>query len=198
MSIKVIGAGFGRTGTDSLRHALNMLGLGPCHHMKEVMPSEVQAARWMEKVSGAPVGWDALFEGFGSAVDWPSAHYWRELMDVYPEAKVVLTYRDPESWWQSYSKTILPVVAGMPDNMPKVLLFREVFPEGPDDKDYVLGLYEANVARFRAEVPPERRIELELGSGWGPLCAGLGLPEPEEPFPSVNTTREFRAQFDLD
>lgn len=199
MTLQVIGAGFGRTGTDSLRHALNMLGLGTCHHMHEVIPSEVQAERWLRKVRGEDIGWDTLFEGFGSAVDWPSAYYWRDMMDVYPDAKVVLTHRDPESWWQSYSKTILPSVQGLPaDAMPSILLNTHVFPEGPAEKDYVLDVYKANIARFRAEVPKDRRIEVELGSGWGALCAGLGVDQPSDPYPSGNTTQEFRDRFSMD
>lgn len=104
MGLKVIGTGYGRTGTDSLREALNMLGFGPCHHMLEVNASDEQKRLWRALARGENPGWDKLFAGYSACVDWPSAHYWRELVDVYPDAKVVLTYRSPESWWESLRK----------------------------------------------------------------------------------------------
>src|SRR3954469_19626019 len=107
MPIKVIGAGFGRTGTDSMREALDMLGFGPCHHMFEVNAHEEQKRLWRALVRGAAPDWEQLFAGYQSCVDWPSAYYWRELMTVYPKAKVILTYRTPESWWKSFEQTLL-------------------------------------------------------------------------------------------
>ncbi len=110
MTLKVIGTGFGRTGTDSMREALDMLGFGPCHHMFEVNTNEEQKRLWRAFVQGAPTGWDQLFEGYASCMDWPSAHYWPELVRAYPQARVILTHRSPESWWASFEKTI---VAGL-------------------------------------------------------------------------------------
>src|SRR5262245_29447552 len=102
MTIEVIGEGFGRTGTDLLREALNLLGLGPCHHMREVNAHEEQKRSWRALAQGAAPDWPRLLAGYRSCVDWPSAHYWRELMAFYPQAKLVLTYRTPESWWRSF------------------------------------------------------------------------------------------------
>src|SRR6185369_3613405 len=104
MTLTVIGTGFGRTGTDSLREALNMLGFGPCHHMVEVNTHDEQKRLWRALAGGTNAGWDTLFAGYRSCVDWPSAYYWRELIQVYPNAKVLLTYRSPESWWESFEK----------------------------------------------------------------------------------------------
>ena len=110
MTLKVIGTGFGRTGTDSMRNALNMLGFGPCHHMYEVMGNPEQTDIWRSIARGATPDWDHVFKGFNSCVDWPSARYWPEIIRHFPEAKVILTYRDPESWWASFDKTIGPGV----------------------------------------------------------------------------------------
>jgi len=110
MTIAVIGAGFGRTGTMSLKMALEQLGLGPCHHMEEVLANPDQLPHWQAAAAGRPVDWDRAFAGYGSAVDWPSAHYWRQLADHYPKAKVLLSVRPPERWWQSFEATILKVL----------------------------------------------------------------------------------------
>ena len=107
MTIKVIGAGFGRTGTDSMREALTILGFGPCHHMFEVNADPEQRRLWRGLAKGAAPDWSQLLAGYVSCVDWPSAFYWRELTEAFPDARVVLTDRSPESWWESFEKTIL-------------------------------------------------------------------------------------------
>lgn len=200
--MRAIGAGFGRTGTDSLRNALNILGVGPCHHMYEVMASETQIDRWFRKTDGEDVSWDQLFEGFSATVDWPSARYWPELAETYPEAKIILTYREPESWWNSYEKTILPAMLKRRDGDCPSLSWRVVgldtFGGRPDHKDHVLSIYRANINRARTTVAPDRYLELELGEGWERLCAFLGCAIPDVPYPSGNTTAEFRATVDLD
>ena len=111
MALSVIGAGFGRTGTESMKLALEALGLGPCHHMKEGLPNPEQISLWRAVARGEPADWDQIFEGYRSAVDWPAAHYWRELAAHYPDAKVVLTVRSPESWYASMENTILKVIS---------------------------------------------------------------------------------------
>ena len=105
MSLDVIGPGFGRTGTASLKRALEILGLGPCHHMEECFAHPEQAAYWQDLLAGKSVDWDRVFAGFKSQVDWPGAHYWRELIAAYPDAKVVLSVRPEESWWKSCMTT---------------------------------------------------------------------------------------------
>ena len=106
MSLKVIGAGFGRTGTTSLKAALERLGFDRCYHMFEFMEHPEHAKYWDAASKGKPVDWNALFEGYQSTLDWPGCSYYRDLMQRYPEAKVLLTVRDSEKWYQSAQKTI--------------------------------------------------------------------------------------------
>ncbi len=195
MTLKVIRAGFGRTGTESLKRALEALGLGPTHHMYEVMDSETQRERWIAFANGATPDWPSLFEGYNSAVDWPSAAYWRETMAFYPDAKVVLTHRPAEDWWNSFTNTIQTALLSGTDvgGLGTSVITEGVFGGNIQDKAHVLSVYEDTIARVRNEVPTERLIDLPLGSGWGPLCRGLGLPEPDMDYPQGNTKAGFRA-----
>jgi Sulfotransferase domain len=194
MTIKAIGAGFGRTGTDSMREALNMLGFGPCHHMLEVNANEEQKRLWRALVQGASPNWEQLFAGYQSCVDWPSAYYWQELIAVYPKAKVILTYRTPESWWTSFEQTILPGIqmSEDPASLGLALVRDKVFGGRPGDRAHAIALYEANVEAVKATVPRDRLLIHNLGDGWAPLCAHLGVPIPAQPYPSRNSTSEFR------
>ena len=195
MALQVIGTGFGRTGTDSMREALNILGFGLCHHMFEVIESERQVNLWRDLLDGAAPDWEALFEGFNSCVDWPSAFFWEELMSVYPDAKMLLTWREPESWYASFAKTIANYVETSEDQTRVgVKVVRKVFDGRHLDKDHVLKVYNANIERVRAVVPPARLVIHELGAGWEPLCKGLGVAVPDVPYPSRNTTKEFNAR----
>jgi hypothetical protein len=195
MTIKVIGAGFGRTGTDSLREALDMLGLGPCHHMLEVNASEDQKRMWRALVKGSSPGWEQLFAGYVSCVDWPSAYYWRELIGVYPEAKVILTYRTAESWWKSFEQTILVGIGQSHDaeSLGLALVRDKVFGGRPGDRAHAIALYEANVQAVKTTVPRERLLVHNLGDGWAPLCAHLGVPVPSQPYPSRNSAGDFQS-----
>src|SRR5271165_5153635 len=106
MSLAVIGSGFGRTGTLSLKNALETLGFGPCHHMEEVFGHPEQVTHWQAVAAGGTVSWDTVFAGYRSQVDWPGAHVWRQLAEAYPEAKVIHSIRPEEAWWKSFSATI--------------------------------------------------------------------------------------------
>ena len=195
MTLKVIGAGFGRTGTDSMREALNMLGVGPCHHMLEVNASEDQKQMWRALVKGtSPPAWEQVFAGYGSAVDWPSAYYWRELSAFYPQAKVVLTYRTAESWWKSFEQTILRGIqmSTEPESLGIALVRDKVFAGRPDDRALAIARYEENVKAVRETVAPERLLVHSLGDGWEPLCAHLGVPVPTQPYPSRNSASDFQ------
>ena len=195
MSLTVIGTGFGRTGTDSMREALTMLGFGPCHHMYEVMEHAQQKRLWRGLAKGERPDWDELFAGYKSCVDWPSAYYWRDLIQAYPKARVILTWRSPESWWESFQNTILPAIADSKDqdSLGVALVAKQVFGGRPQDRAYAIRVYEANVQAVLNTVPAERLLIHKLGDGWGPLCAHLGVPVPDEPYPARNTTQEFRA-----
>jgi hypothetical protein len=196
MTLQVIGTGFGRTGTDSMREALTLLGFGPCHHMYEVIAKPEQKARWRAMVAGGPKDWGSLFEGYNACVDWPSAAYWRELIDIYPEAKVILTWRSPESWWESFSKTILKGISSGDDpaSVGKALIEAQVFGGQMGDRAHALALYRANVEAVLAGVPPGRLLVHRLGDGWAPLCAFLDVPVPDLPYPHGNTTESFNAR----
>jgi Sulfotransferase domain len=197
MALKVIGAGFGRTGTESMKQALEILGLGPCHHMKEVMSNHAQLALWRAAARGELPDWDEAFAGYHSAVDWPSAYFWREVSARYPEAKVLLTVRSAESWYESMDRTLLPVLRAStdPDSIGRRLVAARVFGGRLDDRDHVIAVYEKNIADVQAACPPERLLTYHLGDGWEPLCRFLDRPLPDVPYPQSNSTEQFRAAF---
>lgn len=199
MTMKVIGAGVGRTGTYSLKLAINRLGLGPCHHMEEVLHNRpVQLPLWVAAASGEP-DWDAIYDGYGSAVDWPTAAFFRELSVAYPQAKFVLTHRSPESWAASFSETIYKLLAGRdqaPEDMRPWLdmganvIGRSGFPAGLDVAGLMAGFTAHNEA-VQEVIPADRLLVYQVKEGWGPLCDFLGVPVPDEPFPRTNDRSEF-------
>lgn len=140
MALKVIGTGFGRTGTDSMRKALNILGAGPTHHMLELGEDSPVLKPWQALVAGAAPDWDVLFNGYRACVDWPSAHYWRQLVKAFPNAKVLLTMRSAESWWESFEATILQHILSKqhPDGFAQKLVAEQVFEGRPDDKSHAI------------------------------------------------------------
>ena len=193
MTLSVIGTGFGRTGTDSMREALTILGFGPTHHMFEVMSNPEQKALWRALAAGAKPDWEKLFAGYHSCVDWPSAFYWRELVAFYPNARVILTMRSSESWWLSYEKTIMAGLIKSTDqeSLGLSLIAAQVFGGNYQDKEHVIATYEANVAAVKSEVPASRLLMHNLGDGWEPLCAHLGVAVPLQSYPSRNNAEEF-------
>lgn len=196
MPLDVIGVGLGRTGTHSLKLAFNMLGFGPTHHMSEVMTNPEQKQLWRAKARGEPISWDALYAGYRSAVDWPTAHYWRELPEVYPDARLVLTERDPVAWHKSVVATIANAVrpGDDPDTFGARVIGKEVFGGRITDPDHAISVFEAHNAAVKAAFGPDRLLVYEVTQGWAPLCAHLGVAVPDEPFPLTNTTEEFRAR----
>ena len=193
MTLSVIGTGFGRTGTDSMREALTILGFGPTHHMFEVMSNPEQKALWRALAAGAKPDWEKLFAGYHSCVDWPSAFYWRELVAYYPNAQVILTMRSSESWWASYEKTIMAGLIKSTDqeSLGLSLIAAQVFGGNYQDKEHVIATYEASVAAVISEVPASRLLVHNLGDGWEPLCAHLGVAVPSQSYPSRNNAEEF-------
>lgn len=193
MALRVIGAGFGRTGTESLKRALEMLGYGPCYHMYEVLPHQDRVDMWRGILSGAvSPDWEAVFEGYSSTVDWPTAHYWRELSAHYPDARIVLSWRSPESWYASMDATILQIIRGEtdPDSIP-YKLGHQVFDGKYDDPAHIMDVYRRHVDEVKAALGPDRLLVLELGSGWKPLCTFLGCPVPDAPYPTGNDGEQF-------
>ena len=202
MSLKVIGAGLGRTGTMSLKLALERLLGGPCYHMSELLQKHLadHTPYWHAAARGEKVDWDEVFRGYAAAVDEPASLFWKELADYYPEALVILSLRDPQSWWQSADSTILPVKRHPPppgrEAWHAMILdaYARVYPEGVSDPRATQRRFLEHNARVKAEVPPRRLLLWQVKDGWGPICEALGLPVPDEPFPHVNTTKEFKAR----
>lgn len=196
MTLKVIGTGFGRTGTESMRNALNILGLGPTHHMFELEEGTPLRPLWLDLARGGTPEWDKLFEGYTACVDWPSAFYWRELINVYPDAKVLLTMRSAESWWTSFEATILKFIQSKTDlnGLAQLLIADQVFHGRPDDREHAISVYNQNVEEVLATVPSGRLLVHSLGEGWQPLCDWLGLPVPEMDYPSGNTTKDIHTR----
>jgi len=199
MTLHVIGAGVGRTGTYSLKLAINQLGLGPCHHMEEVLVNlPVQVPLWVEAAKGH-ADWAAIYKGYNSAVDWPTAGFFRELNAAYPSARFVLTLRNPESWVDSFSHTIYKLIYG-PELPPEDLrewmalgidvITKTGFPAGLD-RAGLIEAFNAHNDAVKALIPAERLLVYEVKEGWEPLCAFLGVPVPDEPFPRTNDRGEF-------
>ncbi|SDB51528.1 hypothetical protein SAMN03097699_1845 [Flavobacteriaceae bacterium MAR_2010_188] len=199
MAINIIGAGVGRTGTYTLRLALNQLGHGPCHHMEEVVKNmDVQVSLWSETLKGN-TNWSAIYHGYNSAVDWPTAGFYRELIKEYPMAKFILTERSPESWADSFGSTIYKLVEGRdeaPDkmhnwlNMVNQVLTKTGFPDGLGRDELIKGFIAHNKA-VRETIPEAQLLIFQVKDGWEPLCKFLDLPVPNQPFPRTNNREEF-------
>ncbi len=193
MALQVIGAGFGRTGTESLKKALEILGFGPCYHMYEVMPHPDRVALWRAAAKGDLPNWDDVFAEYNSTVDWPAAYFWRELSAHFPDAKIILSHRDAEGWYESMNKTILEVLRQStdPESIGLALIGQKVFDGKYEDRNHVIDTYTRNVRDVQAAFGPERLLTYELGSGWEPLCAFLGCDVPGEDYPYGNTSDQF-------
>ncbi|WP_066372078.1 sulfotransferase family protein [Herbidospora mongoliensis] len=211
----VIGAGFGRTGTRSLKAALEVLGFDPCHHMADVIAEPRRVRQWLDVGEGRSSDWNTIFQGFRSAVDFPASSYWRELAAHYPEAKVVLTVRDPDRWYDSARDTIFRraieasvprpwwrrlvtwlITRRVPDfallpRMVNATVNDRLFDGRVGDRDHCVEVFRRHVEEVRAAIPAERLLVFECREGWEPLCAFLGVPVPDEPFPRVNERAEF-------
>ena len=197
MALKVIGSGLGRTGTMSLKLALEQLGLGPCHHMVEVFMHPDTVPLWVAAGKGKP-DWDAIFADYSSMVDYPGCKFWRELMDHYPDAKVLHSVRDPDRWFDSTQATIFAPGSGA-RNAPEPM--REFFDmviadfEGRlDDRAYMVERFKRHTDEVIRAVPKDRLLVFEASQGWEPLCAFLGVPVPQTPYPRENTTADFQAR----
>ncbi|SDH56180.1 Sulfotransferase family protein [Sinosporangium album] len=218
--VKVIGAGFPRTGTTSMKAALERLGFSPCYHMIEVLTHPDHVDRWLDVAAGKIAtreDWDRVWTGgYQATQDWPASHYWRELAEVYPEAKVVLTVRDPQAWYRSMRMLVSATNhSDSPEGLPEPI--RQAFssmdrlrpslntigqtyfgPEwhfGEDMKDAELAVaaFHRHVATVRDSIPAERLLVFDVREGWEPLCAFLGVDVPaEEPFPHLNDAESMR------
>ncbi len=208
----VLCIGLGRTGTYSLKLALERLSLGPCYHMWELSRHPEQLPLWEAAVCGEPVNWDQLFAGYRSTTDWPGAYFWRELTAVYPAAKVVLTTRDPERWYDSVRETLHHF--GLPRHGLDALLYRLENRRDPalgrrrrlnqeiiwertfggrfTDRQHAIDVFNQHIADVRAEISAGRLLVYEVAQGWQPLCDFLQVPVPDQPLMKTNDLAEFQ------
>lgn len=206
MALTIVGAGFGRTGTHSLKLALEQLGFGPCHHMYEVIENPEQLPYWQAAARGELPDWDEVFANYGSCVDWPSARYWRELAAHYSDAKVLLSVRPEENWLKSIHGTIYPVIRDRADNEPGfyrdlmemtyAIIEQQTFGDQLGDPGHAIEVYRAHNAEVQATIAPDRLLTFDVTEGWEPLCAFLGAPVPDIPFPHTNQSQDFQASAD--
>ncbi len=203
MSLKVVGAGVGRTGTNSLKLALEQLLGGKCHHMFEVISDPaVEVPLWTSAIDGGEVDWSTMPPGFVSLVDWPGASFWRELAAANPDALVLLSVRDPEAWYRSASNSIFLAFDAVPPELrPWMVSMRKLlgerFSDRLDDPTAMMDAFERHNAAVRKEIPSRRLLEWTPTDGWEPICERLGVDVPDEPFPNTNALNDWRANFGM-
>jgi hypothetical protein len=201
LALDIIGPGFGRTGTSSLKTALEHLGYGPAHHMFEVRDNPAQLPYWQALARGEKPDWNDVFSGYRSQCDWPGARYWRELAAFYPDAKIILTVRDPDEWYDSFEATIMrlmaargsiddPHLSGLVD-MGHVLIEMGVFNGSAADRDFAISVFNAHNAEVQAAFPTSRLLTFDVREGWEPLCKFLGCEVPAISFPKLNSSKQF-------
>lgn len=208
MALDIIGAGFGRTGTLSLKYALEQLGFGPCYHMMELRNHPEHVERWEQIQRGADPEWDSLFAGYRASVDWPSCNFWASQLERYPQAKVILSLRDGESWHRSVLNTIYPSScrgresedprAARHSQMAFELIWDGVFDGRVEEASYAVACFDAHNQAVIDAVAAEQLLIYRPGDGWGPLCDFLGVPVPDAPYPKVNSTEDFQTVWKRD
>jgi hypothetical protein len=202
-TLRVVGSGLGRTGTLSLKHALEKLLGAPCYHMVEVIQHPEHIPLWHAAARGEPVDWEALLEGYVAIVDWPGCAFWPQLAEAFPDARIVHSVRDPEAWWESASQTIFPTLHTPPSDAPPFfgpwramvldLLAGHFGDVDLADREACIAAARRHDAHVRSAAPPERLLVWEAREGWEPLCRTLDLLVPDEPFPRRNTRENFGA-----
>ena len=205
MTLRVIGAGLGRTGTTSLKLALEQLLGGRCYHMLEVRERPGDPDTWADAYEGRPPGWERFFDGYRAVLDWPAAPFWSDIASAHPDAVILLSVRDPAGWWQSASRTIFPALStyfapDVPDDgwtrMGRGMM--EALTPGWREEGPATAAYLAHNEHVRHTAPKDRLLEWRIEDGWAPICEALGLGVPDQPFPHVNTAEAFRAEVGLD
>ena len=205
MALKIIGSGFGRTGTMTTKTALEQLGFGPCHHMIEVIENPAQAAFWKALAAGKTVDLADVFAGYNAQVDWPGARIYQESSIAFPDAKVIHTERPAEDWWNSFSGTIgkffrLAPTMPLPPHIADIFttmsgyLMAHHFADFTD-KASTIAAYNRHNQKVRDTIASDRLLVLNVAQGWDPLCRFLGVPVPATPFPRLNPKVEFWEHF---
>ena len=201
MALKVIGAGMGRTGTASLKVALEALGIGHCYHMTEVLKNSESVKDWIDAAEGNP-DWDTIFSGYSATVDNPGCNYWKELAAHYPDAKVILTTRDADAWFDSTNETIHSTdFAEFMKNSPFGEMIQKTMWDRMEnrmqDRAHMVDFFNRHTTAITATIPAERLLVYQVMDGWEPLCDFLGVPIPDTDFPRINSrneTKELLAQ----
>ncbi len=213
MTLKVIGAGFGRTGTLSTYTALNQLEF-PCYHMFEVLENKANKHHlsFWRKVANTPRGtkhsWQEVLGNYVAAVDNPACCVWRELMQAYPDAKVLLTLhpRGADAWYESTIETIYftenrwqfrvlalftPFGRQMGE-MSRKLIWQGNHKGTMEDRAAAIAHYNQHIEDVKSSVPADRLLVFTVDQGWEPLCKFLGVPVPATPFPNVNDRAQIQ------
>lgn len=210
--MEVIGAGFARTGTKSLQEALEILGYGKCYHMVTLFGNPQDIKYWEAAATGQKVEWEKLFDGCKSVVDFPGSFYYKELMSKYPDAKIILSKRDAESWYNSAYSTIYSFNPGVKTKlklvsfalfnerarnllrivkMNKLTIWDRLFQKRFEDKDFAIKVFNDHIRDTIQYVPKEKLLVFEAKDGWGPLCEFLNKPIPSVPYPKLNSKEDF-------
>ena len=213
MTLEVIGAGFGRTGTMSLKGVLEELGFGPCYHMTEVFANPEHVRLWEIAARGEPLDWGEVFRDYRATVDWPGAAFYEELMERYPDAKVILTVRDPERWYESARNTIYGIQKTATSPLfslgallvPRMkhmrraalmaadLAWEKMFDGRFEDRRHAIEVFERWNEKVKERVPPDKLLVYKVKEGWEPLCEYLGVEVPKDkPFPHLNDAETFQ------
>jgi Sulfotransferase domain len=211
--MKVIGAGFGRTGTMSLKAALERLGYGPCFHMIDLIRDPTPLPYWQAAADGETVDWTEALDGWESTIDWPGCTFWEEMAEIWPDAPVLLSVRDPEAWYRSCLNSIHAAkemalrgeLEGNTEEAPDPatiqmingLIWNGTFKGRFTDKEFALEVFRRHNEDVKSKVPADRLLVYEIKQGWGPLCDFLGVEVPDEPMPHLNDTDSFRNMFGM-
>ncbi|MBS1518083.1 MAG: sulfotransferase family protein [Bacteroidetes bacterium] len=212
MSLKIIGSGLGRTGTFSLKLALEHIGFGKCFHMIELFQNPEGVKYFRQAERGEQVNWNELFNGYVSAVDYPGARYFENLAEYYPDAKLIHTYRNPDEWYDSAVETIFMAKNLSPGKILKfglrfpfskevrrrfrvftynrMLMDRE-FGKDLTDKKKVIERFKRHTDNVIKKIHPDRLLIFKASEGWDPLCRFLNVPVPDVEFPLSNDRKEF-------
>jgi len=208
--VRVIGAGFGRTGTWSLKAALEQIGFGPAFHMVDLIPHPDRAPLFLAALNGEDVDWSEVFDGYSATVDWPGCTFYDRILAAYPSAKVILSVRDPEKWYASAERTIYALKeaalrdaletdgpAAPPEvlGMIKTLIWDTTFEDRFADKDFAISVFEKHNEAVRQTVPADQLLVYEIQQGWAPICEFLGVETPAGDFPHLNDAESFRRMF---
>jgi hypothetical protein len=203
--LQVIGAGFGRTGTTSLKKALQTLGYGKCYHMSDVNHND-HAEKWLRKENQGIIDWDEVLRGYKSSVDWPTSLYYEELAERYPSSKIILTVRDEDSWYESIMSTVYKTYTLVPAwrrwlfpkmgrwvEMLKRLIWDGVFHGRLEDAEYAKKIFRDHNNDVKRKWPADRLLVFDVRDGWKPLCDFLGKPVPDNtPFPHSNLSKDSK------